>query len=278
MFDTSTFLRTLSDFYREHGRHDMSWRQPEADGSYNPYKILVSEIMLQQTQVGRVEPKYHEFLGHFPTVDALAQASLGGVLNDWSGLGYNRRAKYLWQAAKQVVGEYGGRFPRTPSELQTLSGVGPNTAGAIMAYAYDMPVVYIETNIRTVLIYHLFNNRDSVTDKELREVLQVIVRQLPGNDTGLSYRELYYAFMDYGSHLKKTIGNLNRISTVYSKQSTFAGSRREIRGKVIKLLRDGSCPISELVSVIEDDRLDSILGDLTSEGLIVRSGDIYSLE
>ncbi len=256
----------------------MSWRQPEADGSYNPYKILVSEIMLQQTQVGRVEPKYHEFLGHFPTVDALAQASLGGVLNDWSGLGYNRRAKYLWQAAKQVVGEYGGRFPRTPSELQTLSGVGPNTAGAIMAYAYDMPVVYIETNIRTVLIYHLFNNRDSVTDKELREVLQVIVRQLPGNDTGLSYRELYYAFMDYGSHLKKTIGNLNRISTVYSKQSTFAGSRREIRGKVIKLLRDGSCPISELVSVIEDDRLDSILGDLTSEGLIVRSGDIYSLE
>ena len=124
------FQRTVKQYYQQSGRHDLPWRQPEADGSFNAYKIMVSEIMLQQTQVGRVIPKYAEFLTRFPNLAALAAAPLSQVIQVWSGLGYNRRAKFLHQSAQRITCEYDGLFPRGASALLGLPGIGVNTAGA----------------------------------------------------------------------------------------------------------------------------------------------------
>lgn len=170
--DIAVFQETVWEYYRRHGRHDLLWRQPEADGRFDPYKILVSEIMLQQTQVPRVLPKFVEFLTRFPTVQALAAAPLGDVLAAWNGLGYNRRAKFLWQAAQKVVNDFDGVFPSTSEALVTLPGVGANTAGAILAYAFNQPAVFLETNVRTVFIHHFFKDSDLVTDAQLLELVK----------------------------------------------------------------------------------------------------------
>lgn len=128
------FQDTVWDYYRRHGRHDLPWRQPQTTGQFTAYPIVVSELMLQQTQVNRVIPKYEHFLQAFPTVKRLAAAPLSEVLTLWSGLGYNRRAKFLWQLAQRVVDDYKGTFPRELSSLVALPGIGPNTAGAVLAY------------------------------------------------------------------------------------------------------------------------------------------------
>jgi len=168
--DTHTiaeFRRTVWNFYTERGRHDLPWRLPGADGSFDPYKILVSEIMLQQTQVSRVIPKYAAFLKSFPHVQALAAAPLGDVLAVWNGLGYNRRAKFLWQAAHMIVDKYNGDFPSSIDGLRKLPGVGVNTAGAVVVYSFNLPEPFIETNIRTVFIHHFFKDQTDVPDKEI---------------------------------------------------------------------------------------------------------------
>ncbi len=263
------FQNTVWDFYAEHGRRALPWRQPEADGSFDAYKIMVSEIMLQQTQVQRVIPKFEAFVAEFPTVTALAQAPLGAVLQQWSGLGYNRRAKFLWQAAQQIVTEYDGELPHTSTALVKLPGIGPNTAGAILAYAYNQPVVFIETNIRTVFIHHFFADQEAVAD---RDILEVVARTLPDDA-----RQWYWALMDYGSHLKQTVGNLNVLSKHYAKQSTFSGSKRQIRGQIIRLLGGGAHTLQQLRQVISDERLDVVLDDLLTEALIVKTGPRYHL-
>ncbi len=268
-----TFLAILQQFYVDFGRHDMLWRQPEADNSFSPYKILVSELMLQQTQVSRVTPKYAAFLENFPDVRALADAGLGDVLRLWSGLGYNRRAKFLRQAAQMVERDFGGQFPRTHANIIQLPGVGPNTAGAIMAYAYDEPVVYVETNIRTVMIRHFFEDQATVTDAAIRGVLVDIIAALASPGSPLSPRDFYWAMMDYGAFLKKSVGNLNRVSTSYARQSTFHGSRRQIRGMVIRLLTERPYDRTELLAQIADDRTVSVIGDLVLECLVKESGD-----
>ena len=274
--DIEDFLISLRRFYEESGRHDMLWRQPESDGSLDPYKILVSELMLQQTQVVRVAPKFVAFTERFPTVQAMAAASLGDVLGLWSGLGYNRRAKFLWQAAVAITTDFDGHFPRTPADLQKLPGVGPNTAGAIMAYAYNQPVIYLETNIRTVLIHHFFQNELAIPDKTLRAVLKQIVWQLELSE--MSPREFYWAMMDYGAYLKQTVGNLNRASSSFVKQSTFHGSRRQVRGQVIRLLTERKYTIDELVKTLSDERAVSVIDDLVSEGLLQKRGQMLSLQ
>jgi len=262
------FLETLWNYYAEFGRFELPWRICEPDGRFDPYKIMVSELMLQQTQVGRVIPKYQEFLAEFPTVHNLAQAELGDVLRAWQGLGYNRRAKYLWQAA-QIVDNL-KHFPETVPELVKLPGVGVNTAGAIVAYAYNSPVVFIETNVRTVYIHHFFADRMGVADKEIIDLAaQTLNHEHP--------REFYWALMDYGSHLKTTIGNANKASKHYVKQSRFVGSRRQVRGQIIKLL--GSVPqtLPVLQQVIQDERLPEVLSELVSEGLVRQNGRQYYL-
>lgn len=259
------FKTIVWDYYHEHGR-DLPWRQTEAGGTFDPYKIMVSEIMLQQTQAARVIPKYHDFLDAFPSVGSLATAPLADVLKVWSGLGYNRRAKFLWQAAQQIKDV----FPDTVEELVRLPGVGLNTAGAILSYGFNKPVVFIETNIRTVYIYHFFSDRTDVHDRELLPIIEATL------DTEHP-REWYWALMDYGVHIKATIGNTARNSKHYSKQSTFAGSKRQIRGQVIKLLAEGPMVDSELKQIIADERLDDVLGDLLTEQLIHLDGRQYRL-
>ena len=255
------------DYYELHGRHGLPWRQPEDGGGYDPYKILVSEIMLQQTQVSRVIPKYLAFIAKFPTVRDLASAELGQVLRVWSGLGYNRRAKYLWQAARLLVER---PFPDSITELVKLPGVGKNTAGAILAYTYNRPVVFIETNIRTVYIHHFFADRSGITDEEISQLLALTL------DTE-NPRQFYWGLMDYGTNIKAEIGNLNKLSKYYVRQSAFHGSKRQLRGAVLRSLGEKEMTMHELRSRIDDERLPVVLSELTDEDLIKVSGSRYRL-
>lgn len=269
------FQQAVWQYYDRHGRHQLPWRLPDATGRFDPYRILVSEVMLQQTQVGRVIPKYDQFLARFPTVQALAQASLGEVLIAWQGLGYNRRAKFLWQAAQMVTDEYGGEFPPDQEELTQLPGIGVNTAGAVIAYAFNQPVTFIETNIRTVFIHHFFGDREGVHDKE---VVELVAATLPDGNAA-DIRLWYWALMDYGSHLKQTVGNKSRASKSYAKQSPFAGSRRAVRGAVIRYLSQAGqgVPTDGLAKIITDPRLPDVLQDLQAEGLIRKRAKQYWL-
>lgn len=264
----SDFRNDLWASYRQNGRSGLPWRNPEVNGQFDPYKIMVSELMLQQTQVGRVIPKYLEFLDSFPTLSALAGAELGDVLRIWQGLGYNRRAKFLWLASQQVTEL--GRFPTSVQALVELPGIGINTAGAILAYVNNQPVIYIETNVRTVYLHHFFVDQSGVQDSQILELLeQTIDRE--------NSREFYWALMDYGSHLKQTVGNLNKASKQYTKQSTFHGSKRQIRGLVLKSLSAMSLSYNELRSQIPDERLLSVLSDLSAEGMILEENGAYHL-
>jgi len=268
--DIKSFQNTVFRYFEKHGRHDMPWRLQELDGSFDPYKIMVSELMLQQTQVARVTPKFLEFIQRFPTVQSLVGASLGDVLVAWSGLGYNRRAKFLHQAAQMVVREYNGKFPSDLEQLVRLPGVGKNTAGAILAYAFNRPALFIETNIRTVYIHHFFHDRTGIPDSEIIKLLdETLDNKQP--------RIFYWALMDYGAYLKQIIGNLNKLSKSYAKQSTFAGSLRQIRGQVIRSLAGCACTLEQLQRIITDDRLPIVLEDLMHENLIVKQADHYQL-
>jgi A/G-specific adenine glycosylase len=265
---TRTFYDALWTWYDRSGRHELPWRQPEADGMFDPYKILVSEIMLQQTQVARVITKYHQFLLRFPKVLILAQAELGDVLRLWQGLGYNRRAKYLWQAA-QIIQAHGA-FPASEAALVALPGVGKNTAGAVRAYAYNQPAIFIETNIRTVYLHHFFRDCQNVSDNAIRDVLtQTIDQARP--------REFYWAVMDYGSHLKTTLGNINTASKHYVKQSAFQGSRRQLRGRILRELGNHAYTKTDLITMINDERATEVLYQLHTEGLIRHEDNRYTL-
>lgn len=237
----------------------MPWRDDT-----RPYYVLVSELMLQQTQVDRVVPKFHEFITAFPDEQALAGADLADVLRTWQGLGYNRRAKFLHQAAKMVVSEMQGEWPQTFNDLQRLPGVGPNTAGAMLAYVYNIHTVFIETNIRTVYFLHFFKNHDTVTDKELREVVAATID--PEHP-----REFYWALMDYGSWLKRQGVRNNRVSRHYKKQSPLEGSVRQVRGQIIRALAKGDMTESDLRQAVRaDQRFAPALQGLVGDGLVSR--------
>lgn len=260
--DNQQFQQTVLGHYRVHGRHDLPWRQLEADGTLDPYRVLVSELMLQQTQVSRVIPKFEAFMHQFPTLASLAAAPLADVLRAWNGLGYNRRAKFLRQAVQVVVRDHGGVLPETTTELVNLPGVGVNTAGALLAYVHNKPAVFVETNVRTVFIYHFFADKGQVSD---RDIADIVAQTLPDNP-----REWYWALMDYGTHLKQTVGNANTRSKHYVRQSTFHGSRRQIRGQVLRLLSSGPQNNKQLAKLIPDERLSGVLDDLCREGLVQR--------
>jgi A/G-specific adenine glycosylase len=239
----------------------MPWREDT-----RPYYVLVSELMLQQTQVDRVTPKFLAFIDRFPDEATLASASLAEVVALWNGLGYNRRAKYLHDSAKMIVTEYDGEFPDTYDQLIRLPGVGPNTAGAILAYAFNQPVVFIETNVRTVYFEHFFANHDSVSDNQLREaVATTLDLEHP--------REFYQALMDYGTWLKRQgAGRLSK-SKHYKKQSPLKGSVREVRGQVIRYLSEAAMTVDELEKCfIDDARLAVALAGLRRDGLIEQTG------
>lgn len=240
----------------------MPWRQDT-----RPYYVLVSELMLQQTQVDRVIPKFEAFIEQFPNEQALANASLADVLRLWQGLGYNRRAKFLYEAAKKITEL--GSFPADVEGLVMLPGVGKNTAGAIVTYAHNQTVTFIETNVRAVYIHHFFSDHELVDDKDIRELLlQTIDREHP--------REFYWALMDYGSWLKKQ-GVTPSRSRHYKKQPPLKGSIREVRGWIIAWLTEGDKTSAQLRKDIGDDvRFEQALKGLMRDGLVTEgSGRIY---
>ncbi len=239
----------------------MPWRDDT-----QPYYVLVSELMLQQTQVERVIPKFEAFIARFPNVEALARADLSDVLVLWSGLGYNRRARFLHEAAKMVVREYGGIFPSTHSDLIRLPGVGVNTAGALLAYGFNQPIVFIETNIRTVYFYHLFQDQEMISDKELQEVVaQTVDAEHP--------REWYWALMDYGSYLKRNGVRLNSKSAHYKRQSPLKGSVREVRGEILRRLAAGNTEHDIAEHFNGDARYSTALDGLLKDQLVHRSAN-----
>ena len=228
-------------------------------------------MMLQQTQVSRVIPAFESWIGRFPTVQSVASATRADCLLQWAGLGYNRRAKYLHDSCSEIAATHNAIIPQELDQLVALPGIGKNTASAIMAYSYNEPVVFIETNIRTVFIHHFFSNvTAAVADAQLMPLIQQTVdAEHP--------REWYWALMDYGSHLKKTVGNVNRISSHYTKQSKFDGSSRQIRGMVIALLRKEPHTLQSLEKHINDTRLSAVLDALESEGLVKKTGVEFRL-
>lgn len=234
---------------------DMPWRSDT-----RPYYVLVSELMLQQTQVARVIPKFEAFIAAFPDENTLANASLAEVLKLWQGLGYNVRAKYLHEAAKQVVRQ--GGFPETSEGLIELPGVGKNTAGAILAYSFNQPSIFVETNIRTVYIHHFFADDFAVDDK-------LIVQKLQETLDHEHPREFYWALMDYGVWLKTSgVRNISQ-SKHYKKQSALKGSLRETRGSIIRFLTEKDYSLADLQTAVgHDNRFQAALESLMGDGLV----------
>lgn len=280
--DWSACARTREAFValvREQGAalyRDLPWRNID-----DAYGVLVSEVMLQQTQVARVQRYWQRWMSLFPTVDALAAADTATVLEAWQGLGYNRRALALKRACEQCSAEHAGQLPQKVDELVRLPGIGPATAAGVVAFAYDRPSVYIETNVRSVFLHELFPDGQGVSDKQLAPY---VADTCP--DEGA--RSWYYALLDYGAHLKTQVANPSRRSSHYARQSAFEGSRREKRSFILKcvLAAPEGIAISEVRRALDahereagrdavDPALfDSILSDLQAEGFFCCDNDL----
>lgn len=261
------FRRDILAFYRTKGRQ-FSWRS-----EISPYRVLVSEIMLQQTQTGRVEEKFRAFVDSFPGFQELAAADFSEVLRLWKGLGYNRRAKYLHDIARTVVDEFDSVLPDDPQVLVRFSGIGKATAASICVFAFNTPYPFIETNIRTVFIHFFFADQIDIADAEIMALVeQTMDRNNP--------RDWFYALMDYGVMLKKTVGNLSRKSSGYRKQSRFEGSNRQLRGRILDLLLQRSRLDAKTLAALLDQsehRTAPLLSTLVSEGLLVEEEGCYRL-
>lgn len=270
---------------------DLPWRNTR-----DPYGIWISEVMLQQTQVSRVLTRWEAWLNRFPSVFALAQAPVADVLEEWQGMGYNRRALALKNAAQTIADQYDGEMPRGVKELCALPGIGPATAQGIRSFAFDLPGVYLETNVRTVFLHHFFPDVPGVPDRELVPLVQGACPAGEGDGSGIfavpqdgddTPRSWYYALLDYGAHLKKTVPNPSRRSSSYTRQSSFEGSRRQKRAHIVRLLLEASrqgtvVNTDEVVRGVDNMELgagrprverqlvESILGDLEREGFCRR--------
>jgi A/G-specific adenine glycosylase len=257
------FREKIYAHYRTNGR-SLPWRMTR-----DPYKILLSELMLQQTQVKRVIEKYKKFLLLFPDIESVARAPLHAILEQWQGLGYNRRALALKRLAGICVVRYDGRIPRSAEVLKTLPGVGAASAGAVCAFAFDEPVVFIETNIRSVFIHLFFQDRREVKDSEILPLLeQTLDAKRP--------RLWYYALMDYGAMLKEQHANPGRRSAHYARQSPFEGSQRQVRGMILRaLVKKPGISMPALVKEINRDSkmVQQALRQLRAEGFIVKKGN-----
>lgn len=236
--------------------------------------------MLQQTQVDRVIPKYTSFIKKFRSFKGLAKAQTRDVLREWQGLGYNRRALNLKRAAEIIVERYNGALPHSYEDLVALPGVGPYTAKALRTFIWNASEVFIETNIRSVFITHYADicgpgaeKRRKISDAEL---VPFIEKSLDIKNP----REWYYALMDYGSYLKRTYPNPNRRSVHHTKQSKFKGSRRELRGTILRMLhKQKSLTIENVMQETEkkNSEIRNVLSDLAKEGFIKTSLGQYRI-
>jgi len=267
-YEVTRFCKRVLAQYQKEGRDYLPWRKTK-----DPYRVLVSEIMLQQTQVDRVIPYYHRFIKKFPTAKTLAKASLGAVLKEWSGLGYNRRAKFLHQAAQAIVLQHDGKTPSDYIALRALSGVGEYTAKALRTFAFDLPEVMFETNIRAAVIHDFFPKGRTVRDERLAPILSACLRHVE------SPRIWYWALMDYGTHIKKTHGNATRRSRTYAKQKPFNGSRREVRGAILRTLSRSGATEATLAykTGFATPRLTQALVALEAEGMVRKNGSRWRM-
>jgi A/G-specific adenine glycosylase len=260
--DIVEFRNLLAEQGRQHWR-DMPWRTDT-----QAYYVLVSEMMLQQTQVARVIPKFKQFVAVFADIQSLAAAELSDVLAQWQGLGYNRRAKYLHDAARMIMSEFDGQFPRQTIQLVRLPGVGNNTAGAIAVYSFNQPSLFVETNVRTVYLHHFFADQSGISDVAIREKLALT----------LDYdnpRQFYQALMDYGSWLKANGVNNLQQSRHYKKQSPLAGSLRQMRGEIVRRLTSHTVNWRE--DIEHDERFEQALDGLIQDGLIETANGDFRL-
>lgn len=273
------FQKIVWDYYHTSGRGQLPWRT-----SINPYRVWVSEIMLQQTQVDRVINFFKVWVKSFPTIQKLAGASQVDILKHWKGLGYNSRALRMKKTAQLIIELYKAKFPSDYYELQKLPGIGPYTAGAICAFAYNQPIVLIETNIRRVYIHHFFNDAIDVYDTEILELVnKTMDKKNP--------REWYWALMDYGSFLGRTLNskgkkyNPNTQSKHYIKQSKFSGSDREIRGTILTLLLEHNNTLSKITLTqkikqftTDKERIQKIINQMVHEGYFELKGNNIHLK
>lgn len=255
---------------------DLPWRNIE-----DAYGVLVSEVMLQQTQVTRVQRYWERWMALFPTVDALAAADTATVLETWQGLGYNRRALSLKRACEQCSAERGGELPSTVEELMRLPGIGPATAAGVVAFAFDRYAVYLETNVRSVFLHELFPESVDVSDKQLTPYIADTCPQQGA-------RSWYYALLDYGAHLKTLVSNPSRRSRHYTRQSAFEGSRREKRSFILKCVLAAPDGIAENEvrhlldaherqasrDAVDADLFEGIVCELAKEGFFRRENDL----
>ena len=265
------FQKIIYHFYKKNKRNFI-WRE-----QITPYKIIVSEIMLQQTQTTRVISKFENWLKLFPDFKTLAAASNHEVLSAWQGLGYNRRGLALAKIAQLVVNNHKGQLPNDPEVLKTFPAIGANTAGSVCAFAFNKPITFIETNIRTVFTHSFFPGQSEITDKQL---LPIINQTVDKNNA----REWYYALMDYGVHLKKKLPRINSASKHYTRQSKFKGSKRQIRGLIIKILTQlKHVEIQKLIEMINfqipanTHNHHQIIEDLMSENTVHKNNGLLSL-
>lgn len=265
--EVRAFRKKIYTYYRKYGR-DLPWRK-----TVNPYHILVSEIMLQQTQVERVLEKYDEFIIAFPDFPSLARASLRKLITVWQGMGYNRRALALRSLAQTLMNEHHGKLPSDPEDLIALPGIGRYTAGAVAAFAFNQPVLFIDTNIRRVFIHTFLHDQENIKDED---ILPLIQQTIDASDP----RTWYNALMDYGAMLKREQINPNRRSAHYQRQSPFENSNRQIRGRILKVLVEES-PLtrSQIMkkSGMDPERVKLNLVELSNEGFIKKQGKFFSL-
>lgn len=253
-----TFQKTINSHYAQYKR-EFPFRD-----DITPYNVVVSEMMLQQTQTNRVSEKFLEFKKKFPDFKTLSQAPLEEVLKVWQGLGYNRRAIALKKIAEIIIKDYGGALPSSIEDLEKLPHIGSNTASSIVAFAFNKPVIFVETNIRRVYIYFFFPGRSEVKDNEILPLLEVTIDKKDS-------RNWYYALMDFGVMLKKKHPDLNKRSAHYKKQAPFKGSNRQLRGKILKhlllIFEDTKINLAKALNVSEE-KLFKLLDQLEKEGFI----------
>jgi A/G-specific adenine glycosylase len=272
------FQNEILTWYTQNQR-DLPWRKTR-----DPYHILVSEIMLQQTQVSRVIPKFEAWLKAFPTVSDLANAPTPEVLKLWSGLGYNRRALNLKKTAVVVSEMYKGEFPKTEKELLALPGIGAYTARAILCFAFNEQVAVVDTNVRKVILIHFFPEQIRQLAEESKgpglrlqdapasfrsdnKTISEIAEQLLPHGKAYEWNQ---ALMDYASLV------LKKEKITIPKQSTFQGSRRYYRGQILKLLlTKKTLAVNDLGPAIKKDFnktetawLEDLLDELIKEGFI----------
>jgi A/G-specific adenine glycosylase len=262
MQSVEQFKETIWNHYA-HNKREMPWRS-----NTSLYYVLVSEIMLQQTQVATVIPKFNQFITLFPDFKTLSLADTKSLLGAWSGLGYNNRALRLRECAK-IINNNPTLYDSQTSlqSLDNLPGIGHATAAAILAYSYNQPTPYIETNIRRVFIHHFFSDQINIDDKQL---LPLIEQALDKDNP----REWYWALMDYGSYLKTIIPNPNRKSKTYSIQSKFEGSIRQVRGEILRRLQTGKLSQNRIELEFGHRGTKAILGLVRDKVIIISKNSI----